>query len=168
MMVKSNIFKIKYSRYWVFLVAITAVVLDQISKIIVRDNLQLYEKIPLIKGLFNITHTENTGAAFSLFADNVEILTVISILATVVITAYVLLNKINFTLIEIIAWGFLLGGTNGNLIDRLFRHKVTDFLDFELINFPIFNFADMFIDIGAFLIILLCFIGPKNDKSNDK
>lgn len=124
------------------------------------------EAVKFIPGFLNLTHTENTGAAFSLFSGQVQILAIVSIIASIIIIYYYLKNISNYTLTTIIAWGLLLGGTGGNLIDRLFLGSVTDFFEFAFIDFPVFNFADIFIDTGAFLIILFSFLNVKNEKNS--
>lgn len=144
-----------YNKYLIFPAALGIVLIDQVSKIIVRSNLMINERFVLIPDIFNLTHAENTGAAFSLFSGQVEVLTLISILAIVVMVVYCVLEHNQLNILQLLGWGFLLGGTIGNLIDRLFLGSVTDFFDFTLINFPVFNFADVFIDTGAFIIILL-------------
>jgi signal peptidase II len=78
------------------------------------------------------------------------------------------MNKSEFQLSSILGWGLLLGGTVGNLIDRLFASRVTDFIDFTLINFPVFNIADISINIGAFIIILLSLKCPGNNPNETK
>lgn len=158
----------KPDKYLILPIAIIAIIIDQLSKVIVRINLTEYETINFIPGLINFTHTENTGAAFSLFSGQVEILTAISIIATIIIIVYLLLDRSQLNLIQLAGWGLLLGGTNGNLIDRLFFGSVTDFIDLAFIHFPIFNFADIFIDIGAVIIIIYSFVQVKNEKSITK
>lgn len=155
-------------KHFIFIIAIIAIIVDQVSKVIIRANLHLNESIPIIPGIFNITYTENTGAAFSMLSGQVQILTIVSIVATIIIIAFCLLDKNKFSLIQLFAWGLLLGGTNGNLIDRLFRSSVTDFIDFTIINFPVFNFADIFIDVGAFIIIVHSIFFLKDDKSKQQ
>ena len=153
------------NKRFIFIIAIIAVIIDQVTKTIIRSKLHLNESIPVIPSILHITYTENTGAAFSIFSGQVQTLTIISIIATIIIIAFCVLEKNKFSLIQIICWGLLLGGTDGNLIDRLFRSSVTDFIDFTIINFPVFNFADIFIDVGAFLIIVHSIFFLKDDKS---
>lgn len=156
------------NKLFIFIIAIIAVIIDQVTKAIVRSKLYLNESIPVIPDVLHITYTENTGAAFSMFSGQVQTLTIISIIATIIIIAFCVLEKNKFSLIQIICWGLLLGGTDGNLIDRLFRSSVTDFIDFTIINFPVFNFADIFIDVGAFIIIVHSIFYLKDDKSKQQ
>jgi signal peptidase II len=158
----------RQQKYQIYTIAIIALLIDQFTKIIVREGLDVYESIKLINGVFHLTHTENTGAAFSLFTGQVQILSLISLIAIVVISWWVLSRKEPFDRLEIIAWGVLLGGTTGNMIDRILSGSVTDFFDFTLINFPVFNFADVFIDTGAALIIIHAFLSYKNDQHSTK
>ncbi|MEW5821161.1 MAG: signal peptidase II [Cyanobacteriota bacterium] len=158
--------KPKYNKYLFLPVALLAIIIDQITKLLARANLTEMEPVKFIPGFLNLTHTENTGAAFSLFSGQVQILAIVSIIASIIIIYYYLKNISNYTLTTIIAWGLLLGGTGGNLIDRLFLGSVTDFFEFAFIDFPVFNFADIFIDTGAFLIILFSFLNVKNEKNS--
>ena len=84
------------------------------------------------------------------------------------LTSSLIKEKNKFSIIQLAGWGMVLGGTIGNLIDRLFRNSVTDFIDFTMINFPVFNFADIFIDTGAFIIIFHSLFLLKYDKQRTK
>ena len=127
------------------------ILLDQFSKIIVLYTLGFNSSNDLITGLLRIKLVKNTGAAFSLFSDATESLTIISILASLllIIVLFRFPPKSYWNLLGIV---FLLGGTLGNGIDRVFRGYVLDFIELIPINFPIFNVADISINIA-----LLCF-----------
>ena len=140
-------------------ISLFALAVDQLTKAFVRFYLPQGASIKVIDGVLSLEHVTNTGAAFSLFAEKVEILTVVSLLAVVIIPVYCYKTRINSAkAFEISGWGLLLGGTAGNLIDRLFLSGVTDFISFTLINFPVFNVADICIDVGAFIIIVSSFL----------
>jgi signal peptidase II len=143
-----------------YLLLISAVVfaLDSFTKRLVKAKIPLYGGVDVISGLFRITHLENTGAAFSLFADSrgpwaSRLLISFSLTALVVIS--VLLwrngNTINVTTLSL---ALFLGGTLGNLCDRLARGRVTDFLDVYVgtHHWPPFNIADSAIVAGALLL----------------
>ncbi|MBD3426200.1 MAG: signal peptidase II [Candidatus Omnitrophica bacterium] len=131
---------------FVFLV----LVLDQASKYVVLALLERGESVPVVSGLFHITLIHNTGAAFGMMKAHPRIFVVISILAVLFIN-YILIKKLSgLNPRERIALCLLLGGTLGNLADRIRLGYVTDFLDFRV--WPVFNLADSFITAGAVLI----------------
>lgn len=154
------------NKFHVFAIAALAVIIDQLSKILIRVYLPEGDYIPVIENFLQITHTENTGAAFSLFSGQIGILTVISIIAVIIISYLIIQYQNEFKTWDKIAWGLFLGGTAGNLIDRLMFSKVTDFIDFIVINFPVFNIADICIDTGAVLIVIISLFGAKK-KNNE-
>lgn len=121
----------------------------------------LYQTIPIVEGLFNLTYVRNSGAAFGIFAGSAEIfrrpfLILVSIVASGFIVS--LLRRLaDRQRGLIIALTFVLGGAIGNLIDRVFYGEVIDFLDFYWRNYhwPAFNIADSFITVGV-AIALYC------------
>ena len=137
------------------------VVLDQSTKIIVQRTMALYQSIPIIDGLFNLTYVRNTGAAFGIFAGSAEIfrrpfLILVSILASGFIIS--LLRRLEDQQKGLLsALAFVLGGAIGNLIDRIFYGEVIDFLDvyWRDYHWPAFNIADSFITVGV-AIALYC------------
>ena len=137
------------------------VVLDQSTKIIVQRTMALYQSIPIIDGLFNLTYVRNTGAAFGIFAGSAEIfrrpfLILVSILASGFIIS--LLRRLEDRQQGLLsALAFVLGGAIGNLIDRIFYGEVIDFLDvyWRDYHWPAFNIADSFITVGV-AIALYC------------
>jgi signal peptidase II len=137
------------------------VVLDQSTKIIVQRTMALYQSIPIIDGLFNLTYVRNTGAAFGIFAGSAEIfrrpfLILVSILASGFIIS--LLRRLEDRQKGLLsALAFVLGGAIGNLIDRIFYGEVIDFLDvyWRDYHWPAFNIADSFITVGV-AIALYC------------
>jgi len=138
-----------------FLIALLAVVFDQLTKFLAVAHLKPIGTVPLIEGVFHFTYTTNPGAAFSLFAaeDQRWIFLTVSSVAILAMTAYLILEK-KQPLLFTSAIGAVLGGGIGNMIDRIFVGEVVDFLDFRLINFPIFNIADCFVCVGAALLFL--------------
>lgn len=144
-----------FKRALPFLIALIAVLLDQLTKYLAVVHLKPIGSVPLIEGIFHFTYTTNPGAAFSLFAaeDQRWIFMTVSSIAIVAMTAYLLLVKKQPLLLNA-AVGAVMGGGIGNMIDRIFVGEVVDFLDFRLINFPIFNVADCFVCVGAALLFL--------------
>lgn len=138
----------------VSLAAFVSVVLDQLTKHLVRTNIALYDSIP-DKGFFRLVHTQNTGAAFGIFENTTPYLAVFSSIALVVIVWAAVSNR--FAFLEntwgSLALGLAAGGTLGNLIDRLYFGFVTDFL--KAGPWPAFNIADASMVTGMLLIALL-------------
>ena len=141
------------------------VLLDQVSKFLMLSILGFERSKNIIPNLLNFTLVKNKGAAFSLFSNSTNILTIISILATLILII-IILKFPPKSFWNFIGLTYLLGGTAGNGIDRLFKGYVLDFFELVPINFPIFNVADISINIA-----ILCFlidIIKTNDKSTPK
>lgn len=118
----------------------------------------------IIPGFFSLIRVHNTGAAWSIFSDNIFFLIFISLVALIMIYLFFIKNNI-LTKVEQVIYGILIGGVLGNLIDRVIRGYVIDFFSFQFGSyaFPVFNFADIFIVISAFAVVLLQFRGGKNE-----
>lgn len=127
--------------------------IDQISKILVRMYLNLYNDIILIPNFLSLIHVKNDGAAFSILEGKTIFFIIITIIVLIGIVYYIKNKK--FKKIDYIIYGMLIGGIIGNLIDRIIYGNVTDFISFTIFNkpMPIFNLADTFICIGCILMI---------------
>jgi signal peptidase II len=143
-----------------FLIALIVVLLDRWTKRLVAAHIAMYTQIQIIPGFFRLTHTENTGAAFSLFADSPShwktmMLIAFSLLAMAVVSV-LLWKQIRALTITGIALSLILGGAIGNLWDRLAKGRVIDFLLFYIKRYqwPVFNLADSAIVVGASLLVL--------------
>ena len=128
------------------------VLLDQVSKFLMLSILGFERSKNIIPNLLNFTLVKNKGAAFSLFSNSTNILTIISILVSLLLIAIILKNPPK-SFWNLLGLAYLLGGTMGNGIDRLFRGYVLDFLELIPVNFPIFNLADVTINIA-----IVCFL----------
>ncbi len=139
----------------IIILSIIFLIVDQITKILVVNSLVPGENIEIIKNIFSIIYTNNTGAAFSILLGKRIFLIVVAVLIIGVLLYYIKRNKIEKK-IDIIALSFVIGGSIGNLIDRIVRGYVIDFISIKLgnYNFPIFNVADILIVIGVFLLLL--------------
>ena len=146
---------------WMVAVGLAVVALDQFTKLLVLNLLGYTQERVVIDGFFKFVHWGNTGAAWSLFRNHNTLLAVISLVALVMLYA----TRHHFhaeTRWGKIALGLLFGGILGNLIDRVSRHQVIDFLYFYLnqrgggeAGFPAFNVADSAICIGVGLLFVL-------------
>ncbi|MEM8831094.1 MAG: signal peptidase II [Cyanobacteria bacterium P01_G01_bin.19] len=141
--------------FW--LVAILGIIFDQITKYLVVQNFaEINDTFPLWEGVFHLTYVINTGAAFSAFSGQVEILRWVSLVVSLMLIAFVWYSP-RISLLEQLGYGFILAGAVGNGIDRFLFGYVVDFLDFRLINFPVFNLADVSINIGVILLLMATF-----------
>ena len=139
------------------LFSLIALVIDQISKIIIVSNFNLYESIKIINN-FNITYVNNYGAAWGIFDNSTLILAFIGIIASIFIY-FVFVKDNKLSKLQDIFYGLLIGGILGNVVDRIIRGYVIDFIDVKIFgyNFPIFNLADTFIVISIIYIIISLF-----------
>lgn len=141
--------------FW--LTATIGIICDQISKyIIVREFANIGDTLPLWTDVFHLTYVINTGAAFSFFRGQVEILRWISLVVSLLLIIFVCYTP-RLSRLEQLGYGFILAGAIGNGIDRFLFGYVVDFLDFRLINFPVFNLADVAINIGVLLLLIVSF-----------
>ena len=106
--------------------------------------------------LFRLDFVKNYGAAFNIFSGNRIFLSFISIIFSILIT-FLILRKNNLRIIEIYSYSFILGGTIGNGLDRILRGFVIDFINLKYINFPVFNIADISINIGFIFLFYSIF-----------
>jgi signal peptidase II len=131
-------------------------IFDQLTKFwIVQQLSQIGDTIPLIPDIFHLTYVTNTGAAFSFFSGGVFWLRWLSLGVSLGLIIYGFLGRMRLT--EQLGYGFILAGALGNGWDRFLFGYVVDFLDFRLIDFPVFNFADVFINIGVICLIFATF-----------
>jgi signal peptidase II len=136
--------------------------MDQISKYLVLEYLKGHGSIPLLDGIFHLTYAENTGAAFSIFTDMQLFLKIITSIFSVILFIYLatLTKKEAKLSIKSLSLALIIGGALGNLIDRFRFNFVVDFFDFRLINFAIFNVADIFIVLGSILLVIVLLLEP--------
>jgi signal peptidase II len=155
-----------------FLLALFVILLDRWTKHLVALRISMYDHIQIIPGFFRITHTENTGAAFSLFADSpshwkTAMLISFSVIAMIVVSILLWRQSRALTTTGI-ALSLILGGAVGNLWDRVASGRVVDFLDvyYKSYHWPVFNLADSAIVVGASLLVLEIVFGPSKAPSN--
>ena len=151
--------KIKLIAYSIFII-----LLDQFSKFLVLSTLGFERSKNIIPNLLNLSLVKNKGAAFSLFSNFTSILTITSIIASLLLII-VILKYPPRSYWNLIGLAYLLGGTVGNGIDRLFKGYVLDFLELVPINFPIFNIADISINIAILYFIIDIISTNKRSKN---
>jgi len=143
------IINIKTKLYFVSL-SIFIVLIDQFTKYLMFYNKKLFINKDFL--LFKLDFVKNYGAAFNIFSGSRIFLSLISILFSILLI-YLIFRKNTLNSFDLYSYSFILGGTIGNGIDRIYRGFVVDFINLNIINFPIFNIADISINIG-FIILL--------------
>ncbi len=150
-----------------YLITITIIILDQAVKQIVSGLIPFAHKIVIIENMLSLTKIYNTGAAFSILDSQTSLLAIFSSIAAIAIFLYFKkrIQKAPFSFIA--GWALVLGGTIGNLIDRIFLGHVIDFISLDFINFPIFNIADIAINVGAMFILFYIIKQPNETESEN-
>ena len=134
-----------------YVLALVILAIDQIIKYFIHSSMYLGQSIPLLDGIVQLTYVRNTGAAFSLFLGFSPYLIVVGVAAVAAIFYFHFRSSKKDYYLQT-ALAFILGGSLGNLVDRIVRSYVVDYVDFKF--FPVFNFADVMINIGVLLIII--------------
>ena len=143
------------------------VIIDQITKIIIKESMYLGESIQLVGDFLRITYVENPGIAFGIRVGHPIIFTILSLLASIVIIIYMIYHRNGE---KILKYGLavILGGALGNLIDRLLVQRVVDFVDVGIgdLRWPVFNVADSAVVIGMFMLIYAMIKIEKKEKAS--
>ena len=149
--------RLKNRLFWI--AAFIAFFLDQLTKYWVVQTFTKGQTLPLLPEIFHITYVTNTGAAFSLFSGKVEWLRWLSLAVSLGLVALAVWGP-RLSRWEQVGYGCILAGALGNGIDRFLFGEVVDFLDFRLIRFPVFNLADVAINIGIVCLLIAALIHP--------
>lgn len=149
-----------------FILILLSVLLDQLTKYIVFKNINYNEYIVVINNFFYISHRRNTGAAWSFLSEH-EWSRYMFIAITIIVCAfliYMLFKSKNFFMN--ISLALIIGGALGNLIDRIFKGYVVDFLEFVFgtYHYPTFNVADICVVIGTILLSYYLIFIYEDDK----
>jgi len=152
----------------ILIIAIITLIIDQITKIIAEYYLTLNNSLKLINKFFYLSLCHNEGVAWGLFKNQKIIIVIGTIVAIILLYHFMYCFKENKR--NNLAFGLLIGGLAGNLIDRIIFGYVRDFLDFYIFNYdyPVFNIADTAIVIGVFLLIIAIFKGEDKNENNSK
>jgi len=145
--------KIQTKIYFLFL-SIFIVLIDQFTKYLMFDNHKLFINKDFL--LFKLDFVKNYGAAFNIFSGSRIFLSFISILFSILLI-YLIFRKNTLNSIDLYSYSFILGGTIGNGIDRIYKGFVVDFINLNIINFPVFNIADISINIGFIFLVFSFF-----------
>lgn len=152
---------------WSYLVIMLVVGIDQLTKWLTVTYLKPISDYPLIKGVLHFTYVENTGAAFGMLKNQRWIFMLISSVTIagllIVLTIY---KKLPFCPSILLA--MIVGGGIGNMIDRIAYGYVVDFINFELIDFAVFNVADSFVCVGGGLLLVYLLISDVKESKSSK
>ena len=130
--------------------SIVIILIDQVTKYLMFYNKKLFINKDYL--LFKLDFVKNYGAAFNIFSGSRIFLSFISIFFSILLI-YLIFRKNTLNTFDLYSYSFILGGTIGNGIDRIFKGFVVDFINLNIINFPVFNIADISINIGLVFII---------------
>lgn len=147
-------------------IATIALAIDQITKVATSIILEFNKPLTIIKDFFYLTVVHNEGAAWGIFSNTKIIILIGTIIALITIYHFIYCFKQNKR--NTLAFGLVLGGLAGNLIDRLLFGHVRDFLDFYIFgyDYPVFNIADICIVFGVILLIIAILKGEDTNESN--
>jgi len=149
--------KIQPRLYFLF-ISIFIILIDQFTKYLVIYKHKTFINKDFL--LFRLEYVKNYGAAFNLFSGSRIFLSFISIIFSILLI-YLILRKNNLNILDLYSYSFILGGTVGNGVDRILKGFVIDFIDLNIINFPVFNIADISINIGFIFLLYKLF---KNNR----
>jgi len=149
--------KIQTKIYFLSL-SIFIVLIDQFTKYLMFYNKKSFINKDFL--LFKLDFVKNYGAAFNIFNGSRIFLSLISIIFSILLI-YLILRKNNLNLVDLLSYSFILGGTIGNGFDRILKGYVIDFINLNIINFPVFNIADISINIGFVFLLFNIF---KNNR----
>ena len=149
--------KIQTKLYFLSL-SIFIVLIDQFTKYLISYNNKLFINKDFL--LFRLDFVKNYGAAFNIFSGNRIFLSFISIIFSILLI-YLIFRKNTINSLDLYSYSFILGGTIGNGIDRIYKGFVVDFINLNIINFPVFNIADISINIGFIFLLFSIF---KNNR----
>jgi len=154
--------------WWPFIVALVTFLLDQVSKILIDVLCPVGWQKGIIPGLFNLVHWRNTGCAWGFLNQHTYLLSLISLTAFILVLVFFRSQNGGSRLVAF-AIALLEGGIAGNMVDRIIRNSVIDFLDFYVgqNHWPAFNIADSAICVAIVLILYYNFFMLKKDEKKD-
>ncbi|MBY0545743.1 MAG: signal peptidase II [Candidatus Obscuribacterales bacterium] len=139
---------------------------DHFTKVLANESLAHGRSEPFLPGILQLTLTRNTGVAFGIGQGHALVTTLIGCTIFVCILGWIFWREKSdepLRPLELSGCGCVLGGALGNIVDRVTHGYVTDFLEFAFISFPVFNVADVMIDVGAGLIIIAALLTSKRN-----
>ena len=149
------------------LIIVLCIAADQLTKICAAANLKDISTLPIIENIFHFTYVENRGAAFGMLADHRWVFMILSVVGIAAIFVYLTVTKPKSWWMRL-ALCFIVGGGVGNMIDRIARGYVIDFIDCRFINFYVFNVADSFVCVGCAIFIIAVIIDEVRERKLKK
>ena len=145
--------KIQTKLYFLSL-SIFIILIDQYTKYLMSNNYKIFIMKDFL--LFRLDFVKNYGAAFNIFSGSRIFLSFISIVFSILLI-YLIIRKNTIYILDLYSYSFILGGTIGNGMDRILKGFVIDFINLNIINFPVFNIADISINIGFIFLFYSIF-----------
>lgn len=166
-MKRNSTFKIKIFILPIIIIGLLTA-LDQLTKFIITSRFGLYETKPVIQDVFSITYIQNTGVAWGMFKGKRIIFLILTFIALLFAFRiyYNVYNKKKYIPIRICLI-LLISGALGNMLDRIRLGYVVDFFSFELIDFPVFNVADIMVVVSFFLLFFLLIFKYSNEEFDE-
>jgi len=149
------------------LIIVLCIAADQLTKICAAANLKDISTLPIIENIFHFTYVENRGAAFGMLADHRWVFMILSVVGIAAIFVYLTVTKPKSWWMRL-ALCFIVGGGVGNMIDRIARGYVIDFIDCRFINFYVFNVADSFVCVRCAMFIIAVIIDEVRERKLKK
>lgn len=157
-------------KHWIQagIIILVLILLDQVSKHLVLTYLKGENDISLISGVLQLRYIENRGMAFGLFEGKIPVFVILCLLFfCLFVYVYARIPRTRYYLPLAVTSVIMVSGALGNFIDRVFRGYVVDFIYFSLIDFPVFNMADIYVVCSGILLVLLVCFKYRNDEDYD-
>ena len=157
-------------KHWIQagIIILVLTLLDQVSKHLVLTYLKGENDISLISGVLQLRYIENRGMAFGLFEGKIPVFVILCLLFfCLFVYVYARIPRTRYYLPLAVTSVIMVSGALGNFIDRVFRGYVVDFIYFSLIDFPVFNMADIYVVCSGLLLVLLVCFKYRNDEDYD-
>lgn len=139
---------------FLMIITIIAILLDQLIKIIIKSKI-FNSSIILIPHVLNLTYVQNTGAAFGIGSNSTSMFVTVNVVIIGLITYFIFSKREELSKLILIALHLILAGGISNLIDRIVRGFVIDYIDISpLIKYPVFNLADIFVVVGCLIVVI--------------
>ena len=151
---------------WLILFALAIVALDQLTKLLVIQNIPLGGTVPVLPGVVHLTYVRNAGAAFSMLS-GARWLFLVLVVLFLVLLVWMVKKRFLEKPFELWCMAAIAGGAVGNAIDRAIAGTVVDMIEVEFIRFAVFNVADCFITCGAFIFVIGLLFFTKKEGSDE-
>ena len=151
--------------YLALLLSAVLALVDQLLKLLVKAELAPIGELPLLDGVFHLTYVENRGMAFGMMQGQKWLLIWVTALVLLVLIAGIIMGKIRKPA-TLFTTAVIIGGGIGNLIDRVYRGYVVDYIDVRIINFAVFNFADICVTCGTAVLLVILFVEMLREGKN--